>query len=143
MRFVHTLRFLSYPAIVLGTALTLACSNGGPTAPDEAPSLAATSGPLSVDPRSLRIGCNVGVTCTGGMIVNASSPVSLSYLIEGGDFIINPALTTCTDGGALTGSCFLNVKVATTVTPGRRAATLVISESGGSSLTVRLSARVR
>jgi hypothetical protein len=143
MRFVHTLRSLSFPAIVLGTALTLACSDGGPTAPDEAPSLAATNGPLSVDPRSLRISCNVGVTCTGGMIVHASSPVTLSYQIDGGDFIINSPLTDCPQGGTLTGGCFLNVKVATTVTPGRRAATLVISETGGTSLTVRLSARVR
>jgi len=144
MRFVHTLRFLSFPAIVLGTALTLACSDGGPTAPDEAPSLAATSGPLSVDPRSLRMTCNAGVTCTGGMIVNASSPVTLSYQIEGGDFIINPSLTTCVEGGTLNGSCFLNVKVTTTDVPGRRTATLVISGStSGTSLSVRLAARVR
>jgi hypothetical protein len=48
MRFVRTLRFLSLPMVVLGTSLTLACSDGGPTAPDQGPSLAATA----LDPKS-------------------------------------------------------------------------------------------
>jgi hypothetical protein len=61
-----------------------------------------------------------------------------------GDFIINPPLTDCPQGGTLAGGCFLNVKVTTTDIPGRRNATLAISESTfGTSLTVRLSARVR
>ncbi len=144
MRLVQTLRFLSLPAIVLGTALTLACSDGGPTAPDQAPSLAASSTPLAVEPRNLRIQCTLGLPCTGGMIVTAFSPVTLSYQINGGDFIINPALTTCPQDGTLNGGCFLNVKVATTELRGRRSATLVITESTfGTSRTVRLSATVK
>jgi hypothetical protein len=144
MRFVHTLRFLSFPAIVLGTALTLACGDGSPTAPDEAPSLAVTSGPLSVDPRSLRITCNAGLPCTGGMYVHSASPVTLSYQIDGGDFIINPLQGNCPQDGTLAASCYLSVKVTTTDIPGRRTATLVLSESTfGTSLSVRLAARVR
>ena len=144
MRFAHTLRFLSLPMVALGTALTLACSDEGPTAPDQTASFATSGTPLSVDPRSVRVRCNVGLPCTAGMIVHASSPVTLSYQVDAGDFIINPALTTCPQGGTLAGGCFLNVKVTTTDIPGRRTGTLVISEStSGTSLTVRLSASVR
>lgn len=143
MRFVHTLRFFSLPMVVLGTALTLACSDGGPTAPDEAPTLAASGSPLTTDVRHIRIQCSVGTLCTAGMVVSASSPVTLHYEIEGADFVINPALTTCVQDVTLTGGCFLNVKVATTDSPGRRSGTVVISEStSGTSRTVRLSARV-
>ena len=147
MRFTHTLRFFSLPMVVLGTALTLACSDGGPTAPDQAPSFLARSGALSVDSRNVRIQCNVGTPCTAGMYVGASSPVTLSYQVDG-DFEINSAVTTCPQGGTLeggtvNGSCYLNVKVTSTATPGRRTGTLVISESTfGSTLTVHLSAKV-
>jgi hypothetical protein len=143
MQFVPFLRFRTLSVLVLGAALTLACDDAAPTAPDPVPSFAVAKGPLSIDSRSLRFQCNAGLPCTAAMIVTASSPVTVSYQIDGGDFIINPASTTCVQGGTLTGSCNLSVKVATTEIPGRRSATLVISEStSGTSVTVRLSARV-
>ena len=143
MRFVHTLRVRTVPMIVLGTALTLACSDGSPTAPDQASFAAATNSILWVDSRNVRIQCNVGTPCTAGIYVNVYEPVTLSYQIDGGDFIINSAATTCPQGGTVDGSCYLSVKVATTDVAGRRRATLVISESTfGTSLTVRLAARV-
>jgi hypothetical protein len=70
--------------------------------------------------------------------------VTLSYQIDGGDFIINPLQGDCPQNGTLAASCYLSVKVTTTDIPGRRTATLVISESTfGTSLSVRLAARVR
>ena len=143
MRFAHTLRFLALPMIVLGTPLTLGCNDSGPTAPDQRPSLiAATNAILWVDSRNVRITCNAGSPCSAGMYVNAYKPVTLSYQVTG-DFLINAPATGCPQGGTVSGSCYLEVKVATTDTPGRRAGTLVISESTfGTSLTIKLAARV-
>ena len=143
MRFAHALRFLSLPMIVLGTALTLGCNDSGPTSPDQGPSfVAATNSILWVDSRNVRITCNVGHPCSAGMYVNVYQPVTLSYQVDG-DFLINSAVTNCPQGGTVSGSCYLEVKVATTDTPGRRTGTLVISESTfGTSLTIKLTARV-
>ena len=129
MRFAHTLRFLSLPMIVLATALTLGCNDTGPTAPDHGPSfVAATNSILWVDSRNVRITCNAGSPCTAGLNVNVYQPVTLSYQVAG-DFLINSPVTTCPQGGTASGSCYLNVKVATTDTPGRRTGTLVITDS--------------
>ena len=144
MRFAHTMRFLSLPTIVLGTALTLGCSDSGSTAPNEEPAfVAATNSILWVDSRNVRITCNAGTPCTAGIYVNVYQPVTLSYQVDG-DFLVNAPVTTCPQGGTVSaGSCYLSVKVATTDTRGRRTGTLVISESTfGTSLTIKLAARV-
>ena len=143
MKFVPNLRFRTLAVVVLGTALTQACDDATPTAPDPAPSFAVTKGPISVDPRSLRIQCTAGAPCTATLYVHVMSPVTFSYQIDGADFILNPLVSTCVQGVNPQGTCYIGVKVATTDIPGRRTATLVISEStGGTSVTVRMSARI-
>ena len=144
MRIRHTMRSLSLLVIALGTVLLGACGES-PTAPDQSPSLAAaTSGPLSVDLRSLRLSCTAGSPCTGGVIVHTTTPVTLAYQVEGSDFEINSGLTTCAQGGMVADACFINVKVASYDAPGRRVGKLIISESTtGTSLSVRLTARMR
>lgn len=103
---------------------------------------AASSAVLTVDPRRVRLKCAQGFGCGIQVIVSSSSPVTLSYSLDG-DFILNVGNTSCPQGGTLAGGCTIGVDVGTTQFPGRRSGILTISESTfGTSLTVRLAARV-
>jgi hypothetical protein len=137
--------------VFVGAALS-ACAGETPASPSALPedtprpsaiiAAAASGSQLSVTPRRIRLKCNQGFGCDAQVVVTSSSPVTLNYFLNG-DFIINFGATSCPQSGILSGSCTIGVQVGTTEFPGRRSATLTISESTfGTSRTVRLAARV-
>jgi hypothetical protein len=137
--------------VFVGAALS-ACAGETPASPSGLPEgaplpstiieAAASGAQLSVTPRRLRLKCNQGFPCGAQVVVTSSSPVTLNYFLNG-EFIINFGATSCPQSGILSGSCTIGVQVGTTEFPGRRSATLTISESTfGTSRTVRLAARV-
>jgi len=137
-------------AAVVGLALT-GCGGepSSPTTPGDETvqphgtvQAAASSAVLTVDPRRVGLKCAQGFGCGIQILVSSSSPVTLSYSLNG-DFILNAGNTSCPQGGTLAGDCTIGVDVGTTQFPGRRSGTLTISESTfGTSRTVRLAARV-
>lgn len=136
--------------LVVGLTLS-ACGGEAPSSPSPpagaAPVagvevLAAASGPLSVSPRNIHLKCSQGSSCDRQVVVTSSSPLTLTYSLDG-DFVINSGATSCPQGGTLSGACTIGIQLLATELPGRRSGTLTISESTfGTSRTVRLAARV-
>ena len=149
MQFARTRRFLTPSMVIaLGTALTLGCGDGDPTAPDQAaptavaatPGTAAAQGSLLyLENSQLRLRCSVGSVCKGQVTVEASG-YTISYGLTGAGWSI--ASSTCPNPGTLSGVCGIWVEIPTSTPGSYRGAVTFTEASTGVSKTVRLAARV-
>jgi hypothetical protein len=134
--------------IALGTALTLGCGDGDPTAPEQASptavaatpgTAAAQSSTLFIEYNRVRLQCSVGSVCKGQVLAESPGYV-ISYNLTGAGWSI--ASTTCPNPGPLSGVCVVWVQVPTS-TPGSYRGSVTFTEaSTGISKTVHLAARV-
>jgi hypothetical protein len=129
---------------VVVCAAVMGCGGEIPSSPSAEPSgqvASARSAFASVVPRQVRLECSVGTPCDIQIVVTLSSPIVMSFGLQGGrGFGFNESTTTCF--GNVAGSCVFHLTFAA-VAEGRYSATLRLEDiTNGAVKTMRVSARV-